>query len=1488
MSSERSSTYKSYVDSKLSRARLEQTPQLPTQRAYTPPTPSIRLLFSRISRQDLLVIVLPAVLSSLVAGGVAPFMTVVVGSVFDAFANFPLSNASDAERHTLLKGVGFAAIELAALAVGAIALGSITSALWISAGERNVMRIRSQVYAAVSSRDMEWFDMKMGAEDPSAASGVNGTIGAGGLMAKFNRDTDDVRMASSLTSGLLLQYLTTCVTCLILAFIRSWALTLVILSAVPALMIIQIVSQRFSGPLIGVEREQTAVAATFIERAVAAISTVKAFNAQSAEQASLSPVLVAIGSVTVRINAVFGMTSAFSQFASMAMFVQGFWFGAHLVRNGSASAGDVMAVFWACLIAASNLQMCIPQFVTLARGKFAMVALVSLIDPPPQQPEQDMPRNSMASASSPSSLMPKCRTTSIQTLRKIQPARCMGEFSLHEVTFAYPSRSSVPVLRDVSLYFPASETTFVVGGSGSGKSTIAQLLARLYTPAFGVIALDDQDVSYIDEQWLRSHVAVVSQSCILFDGSVHDNVAMGVAGLRRQPKDVTRDEVVAVCTAALMHEFVRDLPDGYDTRLGNGGANLSGGQKQRLAIARAMLRDPTVLVLDEATSALDATSRVLVFEAIKECRKNKTTIVITHDLSQITPGDFVYVLKDGGVVEQGYRSDLEEPLPDGSDGAFRAMMRSQGAQGGFVPKRESQIADADPTGAAIPEDVERILERSDAEKQEEDESDNRRLTMLGLPPQRKAHQSVGISAWMLDVVSDLSRQRTVREKQPTVAPPSYKATTTLHKHQSLGPTSVVKLTKRQSSAPLKKTEPASGNIRRHFSLQFTPSSPGANFQRSVHDIFESHRHEEEEFDDEDEIEQELEKTALERMAAEALRQRQRRAAVKRIQWTEVKLDNVVVDAPTSRDDAPRESTSFFALIRDVYPTVPNKPVILIGLVICVLSGALTPIFSFLLSRLLFQVSIGAENVRTINVLGGIVLAVAACDGLLIGLKFFVMESGAMTWITRIRKACYARLLAQDKSFFDRSDNNAPQIVQRLMKDGDDARNLISVVLAQCLAVSAMLGVGLVWALVQGWQLTLAGFAIAPVFAVAMSVQANLVARAERRNKTAREEIARAYYECISNIRAIRCMSFENVFQNQFEESIMRAYRTGIRGAFVEGCSFGVANGLIYFAEALLFFIGAVLVANGTYSYLQMVEVLNLVVFTVTIGAQLMGFTQKIARATQATRDLNKILFLSTDTEESRGSAMPPIQGDIKFNDVDFSYPERSDVPVLQSTSLRFKQNECIAVVGASGSGKSTIAALLQRLYEPNSGSITIGGNSLHAMDVKHLRAHIAVVSQSPNLFDASIAENIAYGNAGLSPADVCYAAQAARVHDFIMSLPQGYETHVGENASLISGGQAQRLAIARALARPARVLILDECTSALDPESQAAVMETIRSVKVGRTTLVVTHKLPVMRLCDRIVVIDAGSVAEEGTYDELIASNGMFAQLARGGEWMGE
>lgn len=255
----------------------------------------------------------------------------------------------------------------------------------------------------------------------------------------------------------------------------------------------------------------------------------------------------------------------------------------------------------------------------------------------------------------------------------------------------------------------------------------------------------------------------------------------------------------------------------------------------------------------------------------------------------------------------------------------------------------------------------------------------------------------------------------------------------------------------------------------------------------------------------------------------------------------------------------------------------------------------------------------------------------------------------------------------------------------------------------------------------------------------------------------------------------------------------------------------------------------------------------------------------IAKVKAAAHGFNRLYNLGSSTSESSGELRFPITGHISFESVSFTYPSRPDVPILTGISFKLSPGECVAIVGPSGSGKSTISALLQRLYEPQKGYIKMGNDwkyDLSKSDVKWLRDNIAIVSQSANLFDATVAENIAYGNGilshtsssspygnmrnskeggegeeeqmdgrGIPMNDIYRAAREANIHDFILSLPQGYQTNLGENASLISGGQAQRLQIARALVRRSKVLILDEATSALDVDNQRAILDTIINIK---------------------------------------------------------
>ncbi|KAJ3772085.1 P-loop containing nucleoside triphosphate hydrolase protein [Lentinula raphanica] len=1524
----------------------------------SPPSPgtgSFKQLFSLLSTRHRFLILLPAIISSVIAGGIAPFMTIVIGQNFNAFAQFPQTpNPSETAKHQLLHDVGIAALELLGLAVGSFVLSAITSSLWIWTGEHNVREVRRRVFGSVISQEMKWFDMKTQGD----------SVGAAGLMAQFNQDTDSIRLASSLASGLLLQHLVTTITALVLAFVGSPLLALLTLSTVPVLSIVQAISQRIAGPLLMNERKDGGQLATLLERTFTFISTVKAFTAVPYHKLKLHNLLSGrMRSNEIVLNAIWGLSSGSSQFVMMSMFVQAFWFGSKLVREGTIQPGAVMSVFWACLIATSNLQMCVPQLVIVGKGKVAMAALMALVkENPDYQPDLEVlpPSHPYQTAASPMSanfppLSPastatlttysarpgrslhRASTNKSRVLRKIRPNRFKGDINLNQVCFAYPSRPNVPVLVDVDMYIPAGETTFIVGSSGSGKSSLAGIIAGLYKlnrkeGSSGEVLLDEQNIDYLDKNFIAAHVGIVSQAppVLLGGQSVHDNVAVALAAHpERSMESATEAEVVNACTLAMLHEFIRDLPEGYRTVLGGDGSvgkqspgdagiQLSGGQKQRLALARARLRNPNLLILDEPTSALDVTSRSLVNAALRRWRATtssrsspKTTVIITHDLSyeSIHEDDFIYVMKEGRMVEAGYRHDLERNVDEnGEEGEFMRLARNQGI---LAQADESEDAPDSPAGEIEFDSARPESDHFDAASLEVHQPFSHRLTM----------GASMMGGWMFDVVADLTKtgspdsnptqnpsrvsrisralspSRFTRALSPTpqnrdtLFPPSAKPTSPLavdtrpRRPSSISIPSPLHLdTMSPFDDAVAVPELPRAPRQRRYSLQFEPTTPTALTFADLQKQGLS------------------EKRVLEHSARSvSVRRRQTRREVLGKEGEKLEI----VTASTSEIPPIVNEIGFWKLIRALYPSMPYKPLLFFGLLICVASGAMTPIFSFLLSRLLFEVSTGVKDVRLVNEYGGLVLGMAALDGLLMGVKFFLMQSLGWMWIERLRESAFARLVSMPKSFFDAgvvdketpSPNSAARtspvaLTQILTKSAEDAKNLLAVVAGQALVVISMLGVGLIWAFVVGWQFTLVGLAIAPVFAGVMSIQSKFVADIERKNKAARESVASTYYDAVANIRSIRYTGLTSVFQQRFDSSLDRAMSLGVKGAMIEGCTYGVASGLIYAAEALLFYVGAILVAKGTYTYLQMVEVLDLVVFTVTIGSQLMAFTNRIARSVQAARDLHAVLELPTDTSETQGFLRPDLHQaplPITFENVDFSYPSRPDVPVLKGLNLSIAPGETVALVGASGCGKSTIAQLIQRLYEPSTGSIQVAEIDTRAMDIQHLRQHVSVVSQQAHLFDASIAENIAYGNSSITEVGIRKAAKAANIHDWVMSLERGYDTVVGENASQLSGGQAQRLQIARALARPCRILILDECTSALDPENQREVLDTIRGLeKNNRTTVMVTHKVPAMKMCDRILVVDNGRIVEQGSFHDLMERRGVFATLASGGEWFGE
>ncbi|GMK57918.1 hypothetical protein CspeluHIS016_0407520 [Cutaneotrichosporon spelunceum] len=1286
----------------------------PTSRPPPPPPiqPSFRQLYSIIPLGLRLGYLIPALLASLIAAGVQPFVATVIGDTFGALAAFPPHQiATHEQKVKLLRVVGKASLELAG-AGGLYALCEYGVMVgWTHYGETSTAYLRRQVYDGVRSKPMAWYDTGMGMEE--AAGGD--TVGSGGLMGKFARETDDVRIGSSLTTGLVVQNMASFAACFILGLVKLPTLALVTLSSLPFLAAVNALTERAVNKSQMAERRAFAEAATTAERTAAAIATVKAYNAQPAEVERFDTYARKVKTELVHQALVWGQCLGLNDFLVMFMFIVGFWYGAILVNQGKSTVAEVMTVFFSCLLGASSLQGISPQLMIINKGKASLASLLTVI----QEVDEVLP-----------------------AAREL--ARLKGEFELKSLFFAYPSRPQKVVLRGVDLFLPCGELTFIVGGSGSGKSTIAHLLLRLYTSSEGAgeINLDGHPLSSYGPKFTNGHIAAVSQGCLIFDMSVHDNVAMGVLGAdastygrTRKLEDVTRDEVVDACRMALIHEFIKTLPQGYDTMLGNGGNTLSGGQKQRLGIARARIRDPTVLILDEATAALDATARVKVFEALRRWRKDSTTIVITHDLSQIQKDDFVYVMQDGSVVQQGFRRDL-------ADGVFAAMVAEQSVVP-ILPKPDFSWR-----AAAL-------------EEEEEDEEDLDELARIHTTTLR------------MSMVPLMTRHSVIRPRS-----------------MSLG-------------------------------------RPRKSVSESLTAIPQLHRGDRRSID----IRLSVDKEAV------AL---------------DTEKDTTHPDRHSSllSDSDDFKVYGFFRLMWRFLPTIPHKAVLLFGALCSLARGAATPTWSFFLAQLMALLGTGTNGAVTKK--SGILLGIIAAQGLAVFGQHASLASLGAVWTARLRSQSYVLVLAQDKGWFDEDQNAPPRIVQGLIKDVDDMRHLVATVLPRIIVAVCMVALGFAWAMAVGWQLTLVGLGLLPVFGVLGSVSAILLSRAEVYNKGRREAVARLFFEAVANVRGIRAMALEQSFTQRFMAEAAEARRHAQRAIWTTAIGTSVNNAMPLLAQVPL-----------------------------------------LIKAKVAAADFERFRTLSSTTSESIGKAKFPISGDVSFHNVGFRYPTRPDI-VLTDLSFSLTSGEAVAIVGPSGAGKSTIAALLQRLYFPTSGTIMLGNDDLSTADIKSARQGIAVVSQTPHLFDASVADNIRYG--GSAPIEeVVAAAKEARIHDFVAGLPQGYETKLGENASLISGGQAQRLQIARAMLRHAKILILDEATSALDVENQAGILDTILALKKvkaslasltqNHTTIFITHSVDVMRRCDRIICLEAGRVAEDGTYADLIARDGVFAQLLKTGEW---
>lgn len=909
----------------------------------------------------------------------------------------------------------------------------------------------------------------------------------------------------------------------------------------------------------------------------------------------------------------------------------------------------------------------------------------------------------------------------------LKPSSPVGDIRFEKVKFNYPKRvigdeesscSNQFVLDEFELTVKHGSSHALVGASGSGKTSAVRLIERFYDVQHGSVFVDGVDVRDYNVQWLRNQIGYVGQMPTLFMLSIRDNIALGASiefeNEKHERKQVTHDEIVESAKMANAHDFIMKLPQQYDTMLGERGALLSGGQKQRICIARALIRNPKILLFDESTSALDAQSERHVQDALEQASKGRTTITIAHRLSTVKNCDVISVIDNGKVVEEGSHESLML-----LNGSYKTLIESQNITSSNLDQ-DKQIGDG-------------VAESS-------------------IHVGRSVTKDKSSTANIVDG-KGMDGEDGDKEKEKHIDP---------------------------------------GVVKRAFILN-------------------------------------------------------------KGEW----------------------------------------PIIFLGMVGSAMAGAAFPLMALSFSSVLGDLFL-PDNEGPVRQ-AAIFFVIIGCGSLFGNILQFSMLGVSGGRLTRkLRSLSFRALLKQEMGYFDQKENSVGQVTTRLATEATLVQGLTGNTLGSATLVFSTLTTGMIVAFISCWQIAAVLLCIFPLMGVAESIQVKMLAGFDADAGVKFASAGAVASESIDNIDTVTSLGIQDYFINRYEDELKGPLKDGDRKSIISGVSFGFAEFLVQALWAIAFWVGSVFVGQGKCEFIPMMRGISGLLFAGSTLGQTAQFTPDFPKsrvaATKIFRLLDRVPKIVDPVAGMVQRSRDDIKGEIRADGVHFEYPSRPDVPVLKGLSLNVEQGQSIALTGESGSGKSTVIGLIERFYDARAGGIRLDGVDAREWRVNNLRSHLGIVSQEPDLFNRSVKDNIAYGILGddndgnlqvVSDEMITEAAMEANAHDFISSLPDGYDTVVGSRGEKLSGGQRQRVAIARSLIRKPKVLLLDEATSALDSVSERVVQKALEKASGGRTTVTIAHRLSTVKNADVICVIGKGRVIESGTHAELMRKNGAYAILVK-------